>query len=68
MGIKNLTQTIKKTLLSQSHKVENLYKLSGKRQQLLILILYQQLLNKSGSTEIKVKDELITSQEHFTKL
>ena len=48
MGIKNLTQTIKKNSPgSITH--ENLYKLSGKKVAVdASLILYQQLLNRSG--------------------
>tara|TARA_Y100001970_G_C14147833_1_gene810868 strand:+ start:432 stop:1424 length:993 start_codon:yes stop_codon:yes gene_type:complete len=64
MGIKNLTQTIKK-YSPDSIQHENLYKLSGKKVAVdASLIIYQQLLNKSAI--FKNKDGKITN--HITGL
>jgi flap endonuclease-1 len=64
MGIKNLTQTIKKQA-PDSIQHENLYKLSGKRVAVdASLIIYQQLLNKTAV--FKNKDGKITN--HITGL
>jgi flap endonuclease-1 len=64
MGIKNLTQTIKK-YSPDSITHENLYKLSGKKVAVdASLIIYQQLLNKTAL--FKNKDGKITN--HITGL
>ena len=64
MGIKNLTQTIKK-YSPDSINHENLYKLSGKKVAVdASLIIYQQLLNKTAI--FKNKDGKITN--HITGL
>ena len=64
MGIKNLTQTIKKCS-PDSITHENLYKLSGKKVAVdASLIIYQQLLNKTSI--FKNKDGKITN--HITGL
>jgi len=66
MGIKNLTQTIKK-ISPDSITHENLYKLSGKKVAVdASLIIYQQLLNQPGGKLFKNSNGKITN--HITGL
>jgi len=64
MGIKSLTQTIKKNA-PDAITHENLHKLSGKRVAVdASLIIYQQLMNQPGGRVFKNKDGKITN--HIT--